>query len=120
MKPAAVASPAVGSWLVMGSTAGNIIVSTGSTGTSSCPGFWLVSGGSTGAAGGGGGALLGKAVMGASGPATNRAATRAAEIQAEIFIVLPPCHWLFHVTGSLPDSIGNCSPDPVTPLRATI
>src|SRR6266478_8909869 len=115
MKPAAVASPAVGSWLVMGSTEGNIIVSTGSTGTRSCPGFWLVSGGSTGAAGGGGGTgTWAKAVMGASGPATNRAATRAAEIQAEIFIVLPPCHWLFTPT------VSGCSHDPVTARRATL
>ena len=52
MKPAAVASPGVGSLLVTGSLAGIIIDSEGFTGRTSCPGTWLVSGGSLGPIGG--------------------------------------------------------------------
>src|ERR1700693_614950 len=103
MKAAAVASPSVGSLLVMGSTEGIIIVSTGSTGTRSCPGFWLVSAGSRGAAC----KVWAKAAIGAKGPDTNRAATRAAEIQAEIFIVY------LHVAGSLPRESRGLLPQPL-------
>src|ERR1700693_40741 len=94
MKAAAVASPSVGSLLVMGSTEGIIIVSTG---------FGLVSAGGRGAAC----KVWAKPAIGAKGPDTNRAATRAAEIQAEIFIVY------LHVAGSLPRESRGLLPQPL-------
>src|SRR5215467_16257792 len=83
---------------------GGSMDSGGLTGTASCPGTWLVKGGSdgpmTGGCGGctciGGGAgciccASARVIRGASGPIDSREATSAAAIQGDFVMVIPPC-----------------------------
>src|SRR5437867_5571236 len=134
MMPAAVASAGVGSLLVTGSLAGSIIDSAGLTGRTSCPGTWLVTGGSDGPSGGtgcigwgGGGTGWGctgcicawaTVMTGANGPIESRAATSAAEIKAEVFMVVPPWRcgrprrlilWRLCPHGDTPTLTGICA-----------